>query len=129
MRAAAHKQTPPALTLVENGGVVVRGVEVTEELYDLIVFCVHSFVRPTTELYALKHDDIVIEREPKRLLVMIRSGKTGFRIAYTMFAAVSAYERLRKRHPNAGGDDYIFLPEYTNRATARAPFSVNSICC
>ena len=32
---------------------VVRGVEVTDELYDLVLFCVHSFVRPTsTELYA-----------------------------------------------------------------------------
>ena len=77
---------------------VVRGVEVTEGLYDLIVFCVHAFVRPTTtELYVLKHDDIVIETEPKRLLVTIRSGKTGFRIANTMFGAVSAYDRLRKR--------------------------------
>ncbi len=77
--------------------VVVRGVEVTEELYDLIVFCVHAFVRPTTtELYALKHDDIVIETEPKRLLVTIRSGKTGFRIANTMFGAVIAYHRLQE---------------------------------
>lgn len=32
---------------------MVRGVEVTEELYDLILFCVHHVVRPTTsELYA-----------------------------------------------------------------------------
>jgi integrase len=104
-------------------GLVVRGVEVTDELYDLILFCVHAFVRPTTtELYALKHDDIALETKPKRLLVTIRSGKTGFRIANTMFGAVSAYERLRKRYPNAGGDDYIFLPDYTNRATAARIF-------
>ena len=109
--------------LMAKEGPVVRGVEVTDELYDLIVFCVHSFVRPTTtELYALKHDDIAIETEPRRLLVTIRSGKTGFRIANTMFAAVSAYERLRNRYPKAGGDDYIFLPEYTNRATAARIF-------
>ena len=45
---------------------VVRGVEVTDELYDLILFCVHSFVRPTsTELYALKHNDITVEKDPK----------------------------------------------------------------
>ena len=42
---------------------VVRGVEVTGELYDLVLFCVHSFVRPTsTELYALKHNDITVKR-------------------------------------------------------------------
>jgi hypothetical protein len=104
-------------------GVVVRGVEATEELYDLILFCVHSFVRPTTsELYALKHDDIALETKPKRLLVTIRSGKTGFRIANTMSGAVAAYQRTRKRYPDVGGDDYIFLPHYANRATAARVF-------
>ena len=104
-------------------GVVVRGVEVTDELYDLILFCVHAFVRPTTtELYALKHDDIALETKPKRLLVTIRSGKTGFRIANTMSGAVNAYQRLKRRYPKAGGDDYIFLPDYTNRATATRIF-------
>ena len=64
---------------------VVRGVEVTGELYDLILFCVHSFVRPTsTELYALKHNDITVEKDPKRLLVTVRNGKTGYRVANTM---------------------------------------------
>jgi len=100
-------------------GTVVRGVQVTDELYDLILFCVHSFVRPTTtELYALKHNDIAVESEPKRLLVTVRNGKTGFRVANTMSGAVSAYERIRKRYPEAGGEDYIFLPHYPNRATA-----------
>ena len=114
--------TAPARQMAKED-LVVRGVELTEELYDLIVFCVHAFVRPTTtELYALKHDDIALEAEPKRLLVTIRRGKTGFRIANTMFGAVSAYERLCKRYPNAGGDDYIFLPNYTNRATAARIF-------
>ncbi len=68
---------------------VVRGVEVTGELYDLILFCVHSFVRPTsTELYALKHNDITVEKDPKRLLVTVRNGKTGYRVANTMSGAV-----------------------------------------
>lgn len=40
-----------------------------------------------------------------------------------MAGAVSAYERLRKRYPDAGGEDYIFLPEYTNRATAARIFA------
>lgn len=46
-------------------GTVVRGVIVTDELYDLILFCVHAFVRPTTtELYALKRNDITVETNP-----------------------------------------------------------------
>ena len=34
-------------------GVIVRGVQVTEELRDLILFCVHSFVRPTTTVHQI----------------------------------------------------------------------------
>jgi integrase len=100
-------------------GEIIRGVEVTEELYDLILFTVHSFVRPTTtELYALKHNDVTVEDNPKRLLVTVRNGKTGFRVANTMSGAVAAYERIRKRYPDAQGEDYLFLPAYPNRATA-----------
>ena len=59
---------------------MVRGVPVTEELYDLILFCVHSFVRPTvSELYALKHSDVGFSEEPEALLLTIRKGKTGHR--------------------------------------------------
>jgi hypothetical protein len=105
-------------------GKLVRGVAITEELYDLILFCVHSFVRPTvTELYALKHNDIALETDPRRLLITIRNGKTGFRVANSMAGAVSAYERLRKRYPEAGGEDYIFLPDYPNRETAARIFA------
>jgi hypothetical protein len=69
--------------------VVVRGVPITEELYDLILFCVHSFVRPTvSELYALKHSDVtVVEKDMnhRHLLLTIRNGKTGMRHSATMF--------------------------------------------
>ena len=100
-------------------GLEVRGVVITGELYDFLLFCVHSFVRPTsTELYALKHDDIQEAADPKRLLVTVRNGKTGRRIANTMNGAVAAYQRLKKRYPDATGDDYIFMPHYENRATA-----------
>jgi hypothetical protein len=105
-------------------GKLFRGIAITEELYDLILFCVHSFVRPTiTELYALKHNDIALETEPKRLLLTIRNGKTGFRVANSMGGAVSAYERMKQRYPNAGGEDYIFLPDYPNRETAARIFA------
>ena len=100
-------------------GVVVRGVPVTYELYDVILFVTHSFVRPTTtELYALKHNDITVSDNPKRLIVTVRNGKTGFRSANTMPNAVSIYDQIRKRYPDATGEDFIFLPEYQNRQTA-----------
>jgi hypothetical protein len=100
-------------------GVIVRGVPVTEELYDVILFLTHSFVRPiVTELYAIKHSDITIAENPDRLIVIVRNGKTGFRAANTMSGAVPVYERIRKRSPDAKGEDYIFLPQYENRQTA-----------
>ena len=112
-----------AKSLAEKG-TVVRGVPVTEELYDLILFTVHSFVRPmTTELYALKHNDITIADEPKRLLVTVRNGKTGMRIANTLEGAVAPHNRLRQRYPDTTGEDYIFLPHYENRVTAARVFA------
>jgi hypothetical protein len=35
-----------------------------------------------------------------------------------MSAAVSVYERIRKRYSDATGEDYIFLPQYLNRQTS-----------
>lgn len=104
-----------------DGNVVVRGVPVTEELRDIIIFTVHSFVRPTiSELYAIKHSDVNILSSPHRLQLNIRKGKTGGRMVDTMPGAVSVYERIKKRYPDrCDSDDYIFLPQYKNRETAK----------
>jgi SEC-C motif len=76
-------------------------------------------VRPTiTELYALRHNDVEIVENPRRLLVAIRNGKTGYRTANTMPGAVSVYQRIMRHYPDAKGEDYLFLPAYPNRATA-----------
>jgi hypothetical protein len=96
----------------------VRGIVITDELYDLVLFLTHSFVRPiTSELYAIKHSDITIANDPRRLIVTVRDGKTGYRSANTMEAAVSVYQRIKNRYPNAQPDDYLFFPEYKNRIT------------
>ena len=94
-------------------GLSIRGVTVTDELYDLILFVVHSFVRPTTtELYALRHNDVEIAENPKRLIVTVRNGKNGYRMANTLPACVSVYQRIKQRYPEAKGEDYLFLPNY-----------------
>ena len=109
---------------------VVRGVEVTGELYDLILFwCILSCVRHRPNSTRLKHNDITVEKDPKRLLVTVRNGKTGYRVANTMSGAVSAYERIKARYPDAGGEDYLFLPEYPNRRRLHGSSSVSSISC
>ena len=58
----------------------------------------------------------------KRLLVTVRNGKTGYRVANTMAGAISAYDHIKARYPDAGGEDYLFLPDYPNRATASRIF-------
>ena len=104
-------------------GETVRGVMATDELYDLILFVTHTFVRPTTtELYALRHADIQVAEKPGRLLLTVRNGKTGYRIANSMGAAVAVYRRIQNRYPEAGAENYLFLPQYTNRATASRIF-------
>lgn len=100
-------------------GTTIRGVAITDELHDLILFVVHSFVRPTTtELYAVRRSDVQVADNPRRLILTIRKGKTGFRIANTMPGAVSVWDRAKRRYPDAAPEDYLFLPTYANRATA-----------
>ena len=101
--------------------VKVRESVITDELYDLIMFLTHSFVRPIdTELYGLKHRNVKIVDEPKSLLLTIQDGKTGFRHTNTMPAAVGVYQRIKARNSELSGpDDYLFFPKYRNRDSAK----------
>ena len=104
--------------LMADQSISVRGIEITDELYDLVLFLTHSFVRPiSSELYAIRHSDITVANDPRRLIVTVRDGKTGYRSANTMEAAVSVYQRIKVRYPDAKPDDYLFFPDYKNRIT------------
>jgi hypothetical protein len=117
--ADAYKKLLDAAKALAERKEKIRFVPITDELYDLILFVTHTFVRPTTtELYALKHADIQIAENPKRLLLTIRNGKTGYRVANSMEAAVSVYQRIKQRNPEADREDFLFLPSYKNRSTA-----------
>ena len=98
-----------------------RETIITDELYDLILFLTHSFVRPIeTELYSLKHKHVSIASEPRSLTLTIADGKTGYRVSSTMPAAVSVYQRIAKRYPDLSGpEDYLFFPQYRNRSSAK----------
>jgi hypothetical protein len=102
-------------------GVKVRESIIMDELYDLIMFLTHSFVRPIdTELYGLKHRHVKIVDEPKSLLLTIQDGKTGFRHTNTMPAAVGVYQRIKARNGELSGpDDFLFFPKYRNRDSAK----------
>ena len=118
-KSDTYKRLLVTAKAMADEGVVVRGIPVTDEFYDLVLFVTHSFVRPTvTELYSIRHSDVQVVKDPKRLLVTIRRGKTGFRVSNTMPAAVSVLERIKRRYPDAKREDFLFLPQYGNRATA-----------
>lgn len=115
----AYKKLLSAAETLANEKAAIRGVAITDELYDIILFVTHTFVRPTTtELYALRHADIQVAENPRRLLLTIRDGKTGFRIANSMEAGVTVYKRIVERNPNYAPEDFLFLPIYKNRTTA-----------
>ena len=115
----AYRQLIEAADLMSQSDQAGIGGKVSDELRDIIPFLVSSFVRPiSSELYAIRHKDITIADNPKRLLITIRNWKTGFRVANTLSDAVGIYEQICQRHPNHSEDDHIFLPDYTNRITA-----------
>ena len=104
--------------LADAGDKIVRGVPITREHYHLIVFAVHSFLRPTeSELFGIRYCDIEIKSEPKHL-VMTVTGKTGYRRSASLEVAVDIFEKQRELHPEAKPTDFVFMPEYANRTTA-----------
>ena len=108
-----------ARKIADGGETRVRGVLVTREHYNVIVFAVHSFLRPTeTELFGIRHCDIeMMDTEPRNLLMTL-PGKTGYRKSATLDAAVDIYAKQRVLHSDAKPTDYVFMPEYANRTTA-----------
>ena len=98
--------------------VKVRGILIDDELYYFIVFLVHSFMRPVeSEIFAVKHQDVFIEDDPKRLKIKV-NGKTGFRYVSTMPDAVDFYLKLQRLKPDFEKTDYLFFSDYPNRNTA-----------
>jgi hypothetical protein len=108
-----------ARQIADDGETSVRGVPVTREHYNVIVFAVHSFLRPTeTELFGIRYCDIEVMDEEPRHLLMTLTGKTGYRKSATMQAAADIFEKQREMHVAAKPTDYVFMPEYANRTTA-----------
>jgi hypothetical protein len=108
-----------ARKIADTNATLVRGVPVTREHYNVIVFAVHSFLRPTeTELFGIRYCDIeVMDSDPSHLLMTL-TGKTGYRKSATLKAAVDIFEKQREMHVEAKPTDYVFMPEYENRTTA-----------
>jgi hypothetical protein len=100
-------------------GTKVKGEAISEEHTHLFRFMKYSFLRPTTgELFGIRHRDIRVLSNPARLEITVYQGKTGKRLISTMQLAEPIYKNMKKLHPDAQPDDFVFFPETKNRQTA-----------
>lgn len=98
-----------------------RKLKITADLYNMIVFMVNSFIRPT-DLKNMQHKHVeIIRDEHTYLRLSLPESKKHSKPIATMERAVDVYERQRKLYAAddlAKPDDYVFMPQYSNRDTA-----------
>lgn len=101
---------------VATTGEQLRNITLTAELYDLIIFMVNTFIRPT-DIRVLKHKDITIKKGDSPYLRLAHGKTKGHSDPMvSMPAAVKVYERLLARQKEEGygrPDDYVFQPEFS----------------
>ena len=115
-----YKSLLAAIRECRDDSAVVRGTAITQELYDFVLFLVHTFVRPTlSEVFSIRFRDVQIRDDLNCLQIEIEKGKTGYRIATSTKDAIEIYKRIRNRHKDFDDDAHLFLPEYRNRNHAR----------
>ena len=100
---------------------LIRRIEISPDLNDVIVFMVNSYIRPT-DLKHMQHRHVqVVRREFTYLRLTLPPSKGHSFPITTMPWAVKVYERIRARRLKASGgkdipiNEYVFYPEYTNR--------------
>jgi hypothetical protein len=102
-----------------DAGRLIRRVEFSEDLYQLIVFMTNSFIRPT-DIKFLQHKHVEVVRNDNVYLRMrLPVTKNHKDPIVTMPKAVEVYERLRVYHTKISGkktaNDYVFSPQYLKR--------------
>jgi hypothetical protein len=103
---------------------LVRTVEITHDLREMVVFMVNSYIRPS-DLKNIKHKHVEKRTSPDGyiyLYLKLPPSKKHHKPIITMEKAVDVYERLTKTNQEkglgVGPDDYFFLPHQTNRKYA-----------
>ena len=104
---------------------LVRRVEVTADLPDLIVFMVNSYVRPT-DIKNMQHRHVdVVKREFNYLRLNLPPSKGHSYPITTMPWAVRVYERVCDRRISEKGpgsviplDEFVFMPDAKTRDDA-----------
>ena len=100
---------------------LIKRIEMTKDLSDLIVFMINSYVRPTDiRNMQHRHIEIVNKHEWTYLRLTLPPSKGHSFPIVSMPWAVKVYERIRKRQTKELGrepksDDYVFLPQAASR--------------
>ena len=117
IRKGTLERVGKTLQLRKTGN-TFHNLKVGEDFYDLLMLLMHSFVRATEgEIFSIRHSDIEMMTDPRRLVIRVSGGKTGVRYVDTLPASVSAYERILERRGNCDPQDFILYPEIQNRKT------------
>lgn len=107
-----------SVPVLSKAGKLLRNVTITQELYELIFFMVHSFIRPT-DIKVLKHKHVTIVRGNEAYLRLSHPPTKGHGSPIvTLEPAIQRYENLRALHQANGfgrPDDYVFQPDQPNR--------------
>ena len=86
-----------------------RGIPITVDLYDLILFLVRSLVRLLSAVfYALTHGDVMVADDPRRMLTI--------RDTQRLVARICAHK------PNRKLTTLLLRPQYAKRTTAGKVF-------
>lgn len=104
---------------------LLRRVEITEDLRNLIVFMTNSFIRPT-DIKWMQHKHIeVIEGVHTYLRMSLPTSKKHDKPIVSMASAVHYYRRQKalhwtddKRKNRATAEDYVFLPSFGRTSAA-----------
>ena len=76
----------------------LRNIELTQELYDMILFMANTPIRPT-DLRVLKHKHVAIVREPHQFLRLTHPPtKNHSSPVVSMPKTIEVYERIKARH-------------------------------
>ena len=100
----------------------VRTITLTDELVEMIVFMTNSFIRPT-DIKNLQHKHVeILHNDNNYLRLSLPPSKKHDKPIVTMPKAIEVYERLteknRARKLGVAPEDYVFLPQCTNRSYA-----------
>jgi len=101
-----------------KAGKFLRNVEITQEVYDLIIFMSNSFIRPT-DIKVLQHKHVAVIRGQETYLRLTHPPtKNHGGPVVTMERAVVVYDDLLQRQREEGfgtKEDYLFCPNQLNR--------------